>query len=422
MGVRALAAAFEKATGNKVDVSFQGGAALNQKINSAPGDLASLSFDQFDDFVKGGKIVAGSVVEYGRVGNGVAVKAGAPKPDISTPEAFKAAMLNAKSIGHTAVGTGPFNTRLFMRLGIYDQIKDRIKLIQGRLVAAAVADGDVELGIQQTNVIQPYPGTDYLGPLPAELMEYGRVGVGLLTVSTHPEEAKAFIRFMTDPANAELLRMAAMEPRHLICACPLLHWDQAAEMVAPRSIAGDDLALAMDHDRARPARLTAHQNAWSPARDNGDDGGRMGARSAPRRVAEMLRQCTVLVRDEERHRQDAAPQPPFCEHIRGVRCHEQRHRKRGIAMFQNHRDGAVAFSGVAPDRSATPMNAAVGSATAMRMPRNRAAQDHALMIDLDEPRVPVGKGSAARKRTGNVSGSSRDSRPDPAGSAPPALI
>jgi len=211
-GVRALAAAFEKATGNKVDVSFQGGAALNQKINSAPGDLASLSLDQFDDFVKRGKIVAGSIVEFGRVGNGVAVKSGAPKPDISTPEAFKAAMLNAKSIGHTAVGTGPFNTRLFQRLGIYDQIKDKIKIIQGRLVAAAVADGDVELGIQQTNVIQPYAGTEYLGPVPAELMEYGRVGIGLLTVSTHSQEAKAFIAFMIDPANAELLRTAAMEP------------------------------------------------------------------------------------------------------------------------------------------------------------------------------------------------------------------
>ena len=211
-GVRELAAAFEKATGNKVDVSFQGGAALNQKINSAPGDLASLTFAQFDEFVKNGRIVRNSVVEYGRVGNGVAVKAGAPKPDISTPEAFKRAMLDAKSIGHTRVGTGPFNTTMFKKLGIYDQIKDKIKIIEGKLVAEAVRDGDVEIGIQQTNVIQPYPGTQYVGPLPEELMEYGRVGVGLLTVSTHPDEARAFIRFMADPANAALLKKGAMYP------------------------------------------------------------------------------------------------------------------------------------------------------------------------------------------------------------------
>src|SRR2546423_8260440 len=169
-GVRELAAGFEKATGHKVNVSFQGGPALNQKINAGEGDLASLGLAQFDDFVKSGKVVAGSVVEYARVGNGVAVKAGTPKPDIGTPDAFKRAMLDAKSIGHTNAGTGPFNTRVFQKLGIYDQIKDKIKIIQGRLVAEAVAAGDVEIGIQQTNVIQPVAGTEYLGPLPLELM------------------------------------------------------------------------------------------------------------------------------------------------------------------------------------------------------------------------------------------------------------
>jgi molybdate transport system substrate-binding protein len=212
-GVRELVAGFEKTTGHKVDVSFQVGQALYQKIVSgAPGDLVSLGLDQFDDYVKQGKVVAGSVVEYARVGNGVAVRAGAPRPDISTSEAFKRAMLDAKSIGHTSVGTGPFNTRLFQKLGIYEEIKDKIKIIQGRLVAEAVAAGDVEIGIQQTNVIQPVAGTEYLGPLPAELMEYGRVGVGLLAVSQQRDVANAFIKFMADPANAALLRKGDMEP------------------------------------------------------------------------------------------------------------------------------------------------------------------------------------------------------------------
>ena len=75
-----------------------------------------------------------------------------------------------------------------------------------------MAAGDIEIGIQQTNVIQPYPGTDYLGPLPAELMEYGRVGVGLLAVSQQQEVANAFIKFMANPANAALLRKGDMEP------------------------------------------------------------------------------------------------------------------------------------------------------------------------------------------------------------------
>ena len=210
-GVRALAAGFEKATGNKVDVNFPAGAQLNQKIVSgAPGDLFSSGVGAFDEYVKSGKII--NVVEYGLVGNGVAVKEGARKFDISTPEKFKQALLEAKSIGHTAAGTGPFNTQMFQKLGIYDQIKDKIKIVDGKLVAQAVLDGDVELGIQQTNVIQPMKGTVYLGPLPDELMEYGKVGVGLLAVSEHKDEARAFMKYMADPANGELLRKGAMYP------------------------------------------------------------------------------------------------------------------------------------------------------------------------------------------------------------------
>jgi molybdate transport system substrate-binding protein len=211
--VRDLAPAFEQASGHKVVVSFELTPAMNQKINSnAQADLVSQLLDQFDDLMKRGKVVHGAYAEYARAGNGIAVKAGAPKPDISTPEAFKQAMLNAKSIGHTNAGTGPFNTRLLQRLGIYEQVRDKVKIIEGRPVAAAVAAGDVEIGIQQTNVIQPFPGTDYVGPLPAELMEYGQFGVGLLTVSKQPDAARAFMKFMTSPEAAPLIRKSAMEP------------------------------------------------------------------------------------------------------------------------------------------------------------------------------------------------------------------
>jgi molybdate transport system substrate-binding protein len=211
-GVRDLAAGFEKATGNKVNVSFEAGNALNEKIDAnAPADLVTNSLDSFDDLTKRGKVVSGSVLEFARAGNGVAVKAGTLKRDISTPEAFKLAMLNSASIGHTNAGTGPFNTRLFQKLGIYDMVKGKVKIITGRLVATAVAAGDIEIGIQQTNVIQPVAGAEYLGPLPKELMEYGRFGVGLLTVSKEPELAKAFIKFMAAPENAALIRKSAME-------------------------------------------------------------------------------------------------------------------------------------------------------------------------------------------------------------------
>jgi len=210
---RDLAPAFEKASGHKVVVKFMSGAAMSEALKAnMRGDVISSLSEAFDGFVKDGKVVPGTIAEYARAGNGVAVKAGATKPDISTVEGFKQAMLNAKSIGHSNNGTGPYNTKLFQRLGIYDQIKGKIKIIEGRPVATAVAAGDVEIGIQQTNVIQPVAGTQYLGALPAELMEYGRFSIGVLTLSKEQEAAKAFIKFATSPEAAPLIRKSTMEP------------------------------------------------------------------------------------------------------------------------------------------------------------------------------------------------------------------
>src|SRR5947208_9880950 len=211
-GVRDLAAGFEKASGHKVVIDFVGVPEQAEKINTdAPGDVVVNFMPAFEDLIKRNKVV-GSVVEVARAGNGVAVKAGAPKPDISTAEGFKRAMLNAKSIGHSNAGTVPYNTRLFQKLGIYEQIKDQIKIITGKPVAVAVAEGEVEIGIQQTNVIQPVAGTTYLGPLPPELIEYGHFGVAVRNVSKNETVARDLIKFMTSPEAAALLRKSAMEP------------------------------------------------------------------------------------------------------------------------------------------------------------------------------------------------------------------
>jgi molybdate transport system substrate-binding protein len=213
-GIRDLAAGYEKATGNKVVIVTAQGAAFVDKINAnEPGDVVTGFLPAgLDDLVKRGKVVEGTVVEFARAGNGVAVKAGAQEPDISTPEAFKRALLNAKSIGHSGNGTGLFNTKLFHKLGIYDQIKDKIKISEGRPVASYVASGEVEIGIQQTNVIQPFPGTVYLGPLPPDLIEYGRFGAAVMTVSKNRDGARSLIQFMVDPANHALIRKSGMEP------------------------------------------------------------------------------------------------------------------------------------------------------------------------------------------------------------------
>jgi molybdate transport system substrate-binding protein len=211
--VRDLAPAFERVSGHKVVISFEVGPSMMQKVNSgAPADVVSHFFDAFDDLVARGKVVAGSAVEYARAGNGVAVKAGAPKPDISTPEAFKQSMLAAKSIGYSRQGSGVLAAKLMERLGIAEQLRSKTKFIEGIPVAEAVARGDVEIGLQQTNVIQPVAGSDYVGPVPAELQEYVRFSIGLLTVSKQPEAARELIRFLAAPENAALVRKSAMEP------------------------------------------------------------------------------------------------------------------------------------------------------------------------------------------------------------------
>ena len=211
--IRDLAPAFEAKTGHKVVVAFKQGAAMNRAINdNEPADVVSSFFEAADGLIQRGKVVAGTWAEYARAGNGVAVKAGARKWDISAADGFKRAMLEANSIGHSSAGTGPYNTKLFQRLGIYDQIKDKIKIINGKPVVAAVAAGEVEVGIQQTNVIQPFAGTVYLGPLPPDLIEFGRFGLGVLTVSKQQDVARAFIVFASSPEAAPFVRKSAMEP------------------------------------------------------------------------------------------------------------------------------------------------------------------------------------------------------------------
>src|SRR5262245_10777798 len=175
--VRDLAPAFERASGHKVIVSFELGNAMMQKINSnAPADLVTQTPDVIDSLIKQGKVV-GERVDFARAGIGVAVKAGAPKPDIGSADAFKRSMLAAKSI---AGASGVYVANLMERLGIADQVKDKVKLVDGVPVAELVAKGDVEIGMQQINVILPVAGIDYVGPLPSELQGYVLFAAGIL--------------------------------------------------------------------------------------------------------------------------------------------------------------------------------------------------------------------------------------------------
>ena len=141
------------------------------------------------------------------------VKAGAPRPDIGSPEAFKRAMLAAKSVAYSKVGaSGRYVAKLMDRLGIADEMRPKTKLVEGVPVAELVAKGEAEIGMQQINVILPVAGVEYVGPLPPELQDYVVFAAGLLTVAKEPEAAKAMMSFMSAPAAEPLIRKSGMEP------------------------------------------------------------------------------------------------------------------------------------------------------------------------------------------------------------------
>ena len=213
-GVRQLAAAFQKSTGHKVIVSFE--VSLNQKVDAnAPADLVAGGPEQIDVFLKQRKVVAGTDTPFSLAGLGLSVRAGAPKPDIRTPEAFTAAMLAAKSIGYSRGCSGLHAAEGIAKLGIAEQMKAKTTLAGPGPVAEYVAKGDFEIGIQQTNVLLGVPGADYVGPLPGFLNTPCPFSVGLLSVSKQPELARTLITFMTSPAAAPLLRQANMDPAHV---------------------------------------------------------------------------------------------------------------------------------------------------------------------------------------------------------------
>jgi molybdate transport system substrate-binding protein len=184
------------------------------KINSdAPLDIVTHYPDAVDDLAKKGKVLPGTRAVFARAGIGVAVKAGAPKPDIGSTEAFKRAMLAAKSVAYSRAGaSGLYTAKLMERLGIADAMAPKTKLVDGVPVAEVVAKGEAEIGMQQINVILPVAGVDYVGPLPPELQDYVVFAAGVLAVSKELDAAKALVRFMSAPEAAPLISKSGMEP------------------------------------------------------------------------------------------------------------------------------------------------------------------------------------------------------------------
>jgi molybdate transport system substrate-binding protein len=210
-GARDLAEAFSKATGHKVNAVFETN--LNAKLNvNAPADVVAAGPDQMADLVNQGKIQAGTDTPFTLAPLGIAVKAGAPKPNIGTPDAFKAALLAAKSVGYSRGCSGTHAAEIIGKLGIADQLKAKTKLTGGGPVAEYVAKGDIEVGIQQNNVLINVPGSEFVAAIPASIDKPCPFSVGVLKVSTQEILARAFVTFMVSPQAAPILRKSMLEP------------------------------------------------------------------------------------------------------------------------------------------------------------------------------------------------------------------
>jgi molybdate transport system substrate-binding protein len=210
-----LAPAFEKATEHKL--VFTWGAAVPLKAQIEKGeafDLAVLTTAGIDDLIKQGKLVAVTRANLATSGAGVAVRKGAPKPDIGTVEAFKRALLNAKSVAYVEQGgTGIYLKGLLPRLGIADALKDKIKLLPPENPAAhAIANGEAEIGMTQISEILPYPGAELVGPFPAEIQLTTAFATAVSANAKEPEPAKALIKFLTAPTAAPVFKAKGLDP------------------------------------------------------------------------------------------------------------------------------------------------------------------------------------------------------------------
>jgi molybdate transport system substrate-binding protein len=205
---------FEKASEHKLSFTFNAAVPLKAEIEKGVAfDVAILSAPITDDLVKQGKLVAATRADIARSGAGLAVKRGAPKPDITT-EAFKRALLDAKSICYVEQGaTGIYLKGLFERLGIAEQLKGKTKLLPPSNPAAhAVANGEAEIGMTQISEILPYAGAELVGPLPAEIQLSSVYPAAVGTGAKEPDAAKAFIKFLTAPAAMPVLKAKGLEP------------------------------------------------------------------------------------------------------------------------------------------------------------------------------------------------------------------
>jgi molybdate transport system substrate-binding protein len=207
---------FEKETGHKAVVDNDTAGGLARRIQGGEVfDLAVITPGVINDLATKGKIVGDSRVNVARVGVGIVVKEGAPLPDVSNVDAFKKALLAAKSVAYidpaSGGSSGIYLTSLFDKLGIAADIKPKAKLKQGGYVAELIASGEAELGLHQISEILPVKGVKLVGPLPAEIQNYTTYAAAVGAEAKQPDAARALIKLLAGSAAESVLKARGME-------------------------------------------------------------------------------------------------------------------------------------------------------------------------------------------------------------------
>ncbi len=205
---------FEHASGHKVNITYAGGSDLSKRIFSGTrGDLFIGPEEFSEPLMKDGKLLAGSRTAFARSGTGLAVRAGVPKPDISSPEKLKSVLLAAGAVSYSAGASGMHFVKVLERLGIADAVAaKRVVPRAGELVGAVVARGAADIAVQQISELLPVPGIEILDPLPAELQQTIIYGATLFPQSTQRAAAQAFVSFLRSEAARTVLRRKGLEP------------------------------------------------------------------------------------------------------------------------------------------------------------------------------------------------------------------
>jgi molybdate transport system substrate-binding protein len=215
----ALAPKYHAASGNTV--SMISGPSMGQSKEAIPNRLARGEHADvvimvgyaLDDLIKQGKVVKGSRRELSDSRIGMVVRQGAPKPDISTPDAFKNTLLQARSVAYSDSASGVYiQNEMFKKMGIEAQLKPKATMVPRIPVAGEVAKGTYQYGFQQVSELLPIAGVDFVGKIPESVQSVTRYAAGVPVNAEHPKEGQAFIDQMASPASADAISKTGMDP------------------------------------------------------------------------------------------------------------------------------------------------------------------------------------------------------------------